>query len=204
MKKKLLSLVLAGAMVASTSVSAFADTNITGSENAEHEAQVQIRGDIADDNGEIQPGTLNVTVPTAANFKVNDKGQLLGTKITIKNDGSQKVDVLAHAFTDLTNDTNITVKGANEITSSSQRYEIALNIQGNAGTAYLGSNSGTYKNGIFEDSNLGTPSQHGIKLATVNPNNSADLNLSGTAGEQDLDNPVQDNFTLVLKIKKSE
>lgn len=202
MKKKLLSLVLAGAMVASTSVSAFADTNITGSENAEHEAQVQIRGDIADDNGEVKPGTLNVTVPTAANFRVNDKGQLLGTTITIKNDGTQKVDILAHAFTDVTTDSNITVKGQDQITEGSERNEISLNIKGSLGTAYLGSASGTLKSGIYSDSNLSTSAQD-IKLATVNPNTSENLSLEGTAGGQDLADPVQDNFTLVLKVKKT-
>lgn len=210
MKKKFLSLMMAAAVVATTSVSAFADTNITGSENAEHEAQVQIKGDVTDGNGNVKPGTLNVTVPTKASFKVNDNGELLGTNITVKNDGTQKVDVFAYEFLDATGADDINVKKESEITTGQENVErknISLKLTGTSATAYFGSDKGRYKHGVYSDKELATPvdsASDPLKLATVNPTSSVDLGLSGTAGKQTgVTQAVQDNFTLVLKIKKS-
>ena len=84
MKKKLLSLVLAGAMVASTSVSAFAEEQsvageqvqsvaggqvesvaggkIDGPDNKQYSTEVKIKGDVEDNKGQTKPGTLSVTV----------------------------------------------------------------------------------------------------------------------------------------------
>lgn len=210
MKKKFLSLMMAAAVVATTSVSAFADTNITGSENSEHEAQVQIKGDVTDDSGNVKPGNLNVTVPTKASFKVNDKGQLLGTNITVKNDGTQKVDVFAYEFLDATGADDINVKKESEITTSQDQVErknISLKLTGTSATAYFGSATGQYKRGVYSDKELASAvdsATNPLKLATVNPTSSVDLELSGTAGKKTgLTEAVQDNFTLVLKIKKS-
>ena len=209
MKKKLLSLVLAGAMVASTSVSAFAATNntITGSEDVEHSTNVSITGDVQNDAGLVKPGNLNVTVPTAAAFTVTKDKQLAGATINITNSGSQGVDVFAYEFTDTSADENITVVGENQL-SNLDRKNVSLKIRGSVGTAYLGSNSGAHKRGIYSDPNLTTAvntSTSPVRLANIGSGMSEGLVLEGNAGskaDQTLEQPVKDNFTLVLKIKK--
>lgn len=210
MKKKLLSLVLAGAMVASTSVSAFATTTdnvITGSDDIEHSTNVSITGDVQSDSGAVKPGNLNVTVPTAAVFTVNKDKQLSGATINITNSGSQGIDVFAYEFTDVSADANITVVGEDQL-STSDRTKVSLKIRGGLGTAYLGSNSGTHKRGIYSDSNLANPVNtltSPVRLANIGSGKSEGLVLEGSAGsqaDQTLAEPVRDNFTLVLKIKK--
>lgn len=209
MKKKLLSLVLAGAMVATTSVSAFAttDNTITGSEDVEHSTNVSITGDVQSDSGDVKPGNLNVTVPTAAAFTVTKDKQLAGATINITNSGSQGIDVFAYEFTDVSADANITVVGEDQL-STSDRTKVSLKIRGGLGTAYLGSKSGDHKRGIYSDSNLATAvntSTSPVRLANIGSGKSEGLVLEGSAGskgDQTLAEPVRDNFTLVLKIKK--
>lgn len=210
MKKKLLSLVLAGAMVASTSVSAFAttaDNTITGSEDVEHSTNVSITGDVQSDSGAVKPGNLNVTVPTAAAFTVTKDKKLAGATINITNSGSQGIDVFAYEFTDTSADENITVVGENQL-SNLDRKNVSLKIRGSVGTAYLGSNSGAHRRGIYSDPNLGTAvdtSTSPVRLANIGSGRSEGLVLEGNAGskaDQTLEQPVRDNFTLVLKIKK--
>lgn len=207
MKKKFLSLMMAAAVVATTSVSAFADTvsavggKINGTDDKEYTTEVQIKGDVENQGGDILPGTLSVTVPTAAKFRVTKGNKLEGTSINVRNDGTQDVDVFAHEFTDTTAGTGITVVGKDAI-ANENRTKITLNLRGNVTTAYFGSNRGDNK-GIYTNENLtaGTPE---LKIANVPQGGERELKLSGEAGSTgNVDNPVNDTFTLVLKIKKA-
>ena len=208
MKKKLLSLVLAGAMVASTSVSAFAATgqNVTVIKNSETEtgqADVTITGDIQDNKGTTKPGTLNVTVPTAANFSVNQSGKFIGTEINVQNYGTQNIDVFAYEFIDTTKSNGITVVKESELPSQ-PRSKVALRLEGSDGTAYFTSateNRGVYSN--LECSEHG--GSDGVKLATINKGGSYELRLRGTidSTQTELQAPENDTFTLRLKIKKA-
>lgn len=203
MKKKFLSLMMAAAVVATTSVSAFAaETNVTTEGGT---AKVRIEGNVQDNSGQVNPGTLSVTVPTAATFTVTREGELQGTKITVNNTGTQGVDVYAHAFMDTTPNNKITVKKESEL-GSLDRTNVSLYIQGSSGTAYLSSTSGSKENGIYEDEEHNTVSD-GIKLATIEQQREEELRLEGKAGKaesQSVAKPVSDNFTLVLKIKKTK
>ena len=117
MKKKLLSLVLAGAMVASTSVSAFATTPTatttekkTISENEdEKDVNVTVKGDILDDKGNAQQGTISVTVPTAVNFTVTKDGRLASGDMVITNHSSEKLKVSVKQFSDANAASNIRI-----------------------------------------------------------------------------------------------
>ena len=132
MKKKLLSLVLAGAMVASTSVSAFAATEhvgngeINGADNKEYTTNVTIEGNVENDEGDIKPGTLSVTVPTSAAFTVNKGGDFQSAPINIKNSGTQSVDVYAYRFVDVTPDegNGISVIGKNRLSGEKRTMEM--------------------------------------------------------------------------------
>lgn len=211
MKKKLLSLVLAGAMVASTSVSAFAKT-ITDADSTDPTTEITITGKVASDTGDLPAGRFNVTIPTTASFTVSQDGAFIAPEaIVVQNDGDQKIDVYAYKFTDSTpnNDNGITVTGKSGL-SEKNRTNVSLNIVGNGTTAYLGSTPGT-SNGIYSDADLGTPaSAGGTKIATVAKRDTQKLTLEGKAGEKPksdeagkVPNAVNDTFTLTLKIKKS-
>ena len=228
MKKKFLSLMMAAAVVATTSVSAFAsepegtdgaessspiteavpDGVINGEDNKEYTTDVTITGDVADDKGDTKPGTLSVTVPTAANFNVSKKGDLTGTKITITNSGKQKVDVIAHKFKDVNGTQGINIQSEGDIktgNATKERYNISLKLIGRTNVAYFKSVDGD-GSGIFSNPELTKPAGNDYKLAEVNPNGgTVDLKLEGTAGgkRDGIANPMQEDFTLVLKVKKS-
>lgn len=203
MKKKLLSLVLAGAMVASTSVSAFAaETSVTSTNGKDIEHKIEVTGNVAQtSNNATLPGTISVTVPTTANFVVDNQGALSGSTISVTNTGTENVEVYAYEFKDPTETTGITIQRA--LTGSETRDKITLYLSGQEGNAYFSSsvNRGIYKNATEDAAVEGTD---GIKLAGLRPNEKVDLQLQGEGGTQDtLSQAIQEKFTLKLKIKKA-
>lgn len=206
MKKKLLSLVLAGAMVASTSVSAFAaDTVVDKNEGT---ANVTISGSVDDDEGHQASGTISVTVPTALKFQVNNKGNFTGSKITITNKGLDKVDIFAHEFKDDTPTSGIVVKTPSDLQASgdAKRSDVALWIQGtNGDRAYFKSEAASEnKNGIYNAS--GSNVSAGVKVSSIAGGSDDVLTLEGSAGQGILGDGVEainENFTLKLKVVKS-
>lgn len=207
MKKKLLSLVLAGAMVASTSVSAFATTDkvINSSDNTEVKTDVTITGEVLSDSGDRPEGRFNVTIPTATSFTVNQDGNLQGTTIKVSNKGTQNIDVYADRFVDTQNGTGIKVVGEDEL-ETADRTNVSLSLEGNVKILHLKSAVDGKFAGLYTDKTLSTQVDEGTsKIATVRSNEDVNLTLSGKAGkgEQDVTEAVSNNFTLTLKIKKS-
>lgn len=205
MKKKFLSLMMAAAVVATTSVSAFAaetENVISGPESETYESKIEITGDVLSDGGASVPGTLNVTVPTTASFTVNQSGVFSSAEIRIKNSGTQDVQVFAYEFVDINGkDVGINVQKESDLASQA-RNNISLKIYGDEGTAYLSSES-THK-GVYKNPGLDQPADgEGVKLATVNASQTGVLTLDGKTGNGTLANPVRDKFTLKLKIKKA-
>lgn len=212
MKKKLLSLVLAGAMVASTSVSAFATTQevITDGGNA----NVEITGKVANDQGNLPAGTLRVSIPTTATFMVTREGVLEGTTITVRNEGDQNIDVYAEEFIDRTKEdgAGITVVQESDLKSKKRTY-VSLNLQGIYGSVYLKTEDvDSTKKGLYKKMDLmEEATDDALKLTSLTPGQSEGLKLQGNAGEkndssqqdQKVEKAVSDNFTLTLKIKKS-
>ena len=206
MKKKLLSLVLAGAMVASTSVSAFADIVTTdgGTTN------VTINGSVDNNSGQSAAGTISVSVPTALNFKVDKAGAVSGGEINITNNGTDAVDVTAVKFQDNTPKTKITVKTPGELDEDADtRANMVLSIGGNQiDRAYFKTEeAGNDKNGIYNAQ--GVNQENGIKVSSIAGNGGTDtLALDGFAGKAALENDeatdgVTDKFILTLKITKA-
>lgn len=207
MKKKLLSLVLAGAMVASTSVSAFAAPNITGSDTDSPTTDVAITGKVLDNTGQEAPGTFSVTIPTAASFTVDQNGNLQGATIKVTNSGPQNIDVYADKFVDTQVNTGITVTQESQL-KTVNKTNVSLNLEGNLKILYLKSEGDAKYAGLYTDKNLSTKADETTsKIATVKSGAEVDLTLSGRAGEHENDqvtNAINDKFTLTLKIKKSE
>lgn len=205
MKKKLLSLVLAGAMVASTSVSAFAaETTVTSTNGKDVDHKIEVTGNVARTNdGAILPGTISVTVPTTANFVVDEHGELSGTTIGVRNTGTENVDIYAYEFIDTGRGTGITVKRS--VGDSDTRDNITLYLRGQEGSAYFSSASnitrGIYKNDVDDQ---GVENSDGIKLASLTTGEKVDLELKGKGGTQgSLNEAIREEFTLKLKIKKA-
>lgn len=204
MKKKFLSLMMAAAVVATTSVSAFAEdtTNVTADGDT---ANVTIKGSVDGDDGTSAPGTISVSVPTAMNFRVNKEGDLEGSKITITNRGVDKVEVLAYEFINNKPNSGITVKAPGS-EAVSNRSEVNLWLEGKTDRAYFKSERvGNDNNGIYDKS--GANQSKGIVVSKIEANNGTDeLKLGGNAGTGRLDNEnkaLSGEFTLKLKIQKS-
>ena len=211
MKKKLLSLVLAGAMVASTSVSAFASSTnvIGGSDEATPVTNVEITGQVLNSQGDAPAGTFKVTVPTDASFTVNSAGKLVApSNITIQNGGEQSVNIYAESFTDTNQNRGITVVKESEV-ATMNKTNVSLSIGGNGGVVFLGSDKGANKKGLYSAPNL--DEQNGdFLLSTIAAHGEDNLRLTGNAGVRNEDLPtevrdkgVSDRFTLVLKITKT-
>lgn len=211
MKKKLLSLVLAGAMVASTSVSAFAeDKVIRDPETQDVQTEVSIQGRVANDNGKLPEGNFNITIPTTASFTVSQNGDVITMPITVKNNGEQNIEVYAVKFADTTSveGRNITVTKQSDLKTKNRSY-VNLNLRGNLKTVYLKSeNLSDDSTGIYQEPTLENKAttEDQLKLAVINGRDSGDLTLEGRAGEDSttpITDALTDNFTLTLKIKKS-
>lgn len=208
MKKKLLSLVLAGAMVASTSVSAFANTqNIEIQPNEEREVEVQVKGDIESKEGDVVVGTIAVTVPTNASFKVDKKGVLTSATMSIVNKGDSKISVIASSFKDTSGEQHINLVKEENI-DSTDRKQVSLKLTGGNEDIILTSTDGgkMYK-GSKPTQEI--TSGEGFEIKTVNAHDKLDLQLQGRGTPYDSsnsngDDAVSDNFKLVLKIKQKK
>lgn len=217
MKKKLLSLVLAGAMVASTSVSAFAATvsgekyeasnganyNVTD----EKDANIKIEGSIADNANTLPPSTISVTVPTVAKFTVDSDGKLIGSNINITSQGNGEIEVIAAKFVDRTGTSDINAVDKDTLDSENKKTQapgttidrkmVYLKLIGEDGSVSLQSENGICN---LEDSD---PVSNKV-LGTVRNEKSLELSLEGnavTAGTA-LSEALSDSFTLTLKLRK--
>lgn len=210
MKKKLLSLVLAGAMVATTSVSAFATPNVIGPDTEDKTINVTITGEVLGQGGEKPAGNFSVTVPTAASFTVNkDSKSILSVPIKIENSGTQDIDVYADKFVDLSREAGegITVVSENDTKTHNRTY-VTLNLRGDDNTAYFKTETDESKSGIYKKPTLQQVDEvttDGLKLTNIQKSQSKNLTLSGIVGNsgEELEGPVSNNFTLTLRIKKS-
>lgn len=182
-----------------------ANSTLTQSEDKEITHEVKITGDIANDEGEFKPGTIQVVVPTSTNFTVNKYGDFINSSINITNNGNASIDIVVQRFIDVSGSVGINVQGKNVIDENNlSRSNISLNINGDRGIAYLGSDNS--KSGVYSDPNLSNNKNDGILVSTIYGGSTGKLTLNGEAskGSEAIDNPIQDRFTLILKIKKSE
>lgn len=203
MKKKFLSLMMAAAVVATTSVSAFADT-INELDTKEPTTNITVTGDVISDNGTKPAGKFNVTIPTTASFAVSRGSSVISVPITIENHGGQNIKVYAEKFADLTVDSGITVKKTSGI-ESLDRTNISLSLRGESGIVYLKSEENNItKNGIYSDTELEDEATEELKLlTTISSGKTEKLTLSGNAGSAQTDKAATDDFILTLKIKKA-
>lgn len=217
MKKKLLSLVLAGAMVASTSVSAFAEDKTYTITEAGQEHQVTITGDVQNTQGNVVAGTISVTVPTAMAFTVTKDGAVEGGKIEVVNKSKEHVEVIAKEFTDTTPSTGIVLVKDSELdnkldstgNTDSKRY-MSLKLTGGNGSVGLVSAKSDNQTGFVDENESEIQNNANTSLGSAWENNNLSLTISGRAKSNNASTrydapnaPVQDTFNLVLKIQKT-
>lgn len=216
MKKKLLSLVLAGAMVASTSVSAFAadttvptkETTIESSEN-EKDIQIGVTGNILNDDGNTVPGTISVTVPTATTFSVDaSTGELTSPNMTITNRGDERIKVTASKFEDANGTEKINIVKPTEFgndPAQKERGTVWLRLTGASQNLGLTSEgTGKMYNSTYAQEQTVSSNYEIGKIAKGEVMN---LTLEGKGGTlatdtKSSDDAIQDKFTLVLKIAR--
>ena len=219
MKKKFLSLMMAAAVVATTSVSAFAaaeevdksvnmptQSNINSLDSSAHSHEVTITGKVQSSDGKMPATSFKVTVPTAANFTVNSAGDVVGPTLTVKNEGTQAIKVFAQDFKN-TGNGYIQVLAANAIDESKDRSNISLKLVGEENhVAHLAAGGG--KSGVTTDATLTTDFGEvellGLTAAEKGGVVEKSFELQGTAGRKPgVDSPISDTFKLTLKIKKA-
>lgn len=213
MKKKFLSLMMAAAVVASTSVSAFAATPTTTQGNTtiqagteEQDVQVGITGNILDNNGNVKPGTINVSVPTATSFSVNSAGELVSADMVITNNSDEKIKVIATGFKDPSGNQDIEVmkkKAFDEAggKTSVARGKIWLKLTG--GVKHIGlSSEGNGKMYDNDDNDVDVTERNG-EIGELSANKSLTLKLVGEGGTHGSEtNAIKDEFKLILKVKR--
>lgn len=216
MKKKFLSLMMAAAVVATTSVSAFAEDRVIESPDDQHaQSEVKITGNVQNDQGKDPVGTFKVTVPTTAKFTVTKEGTVISANLDVKNTGSQEIEVYAYKFADHSGDRKINVISEDQLgpddIGSKKNSEVALKLTSSIGNkvAYLSSDSS--QGGVYENKELNRvpAGELGVKLLTLLSGTeqkpaTGQITLEGKGGKTAQAQGVSDEFTLTLKIKKAD
>lgn len=169
---------------------------------------IPTKGKMNEDAGETPHGRFNVTVPTTASFTVKNNSEFIGTSIKITNNGEKPVDVSVANFIDVDGDSGIkliTNEDVKENTSGStyKRNEINLWLENEAENKkiYLGNRK------LYSELNqeIGENEAERKNIARVLGSSTSTINISGKAGTNALDRdmPIQNRFTLILKIKKN-
>lgn len=169
---------------------------------------IPTNGKMTEDSGTTSQKRINVTVPTNAVFTVRNDSSFIGTSLNITNNGEAPVDISVDQFIDVDGDYGIklvTDEDVNNDTSRTtyKRNEINLWLENEAESKkiYLG-NRKLYSQ--LASSELITKDED-KKIATVLNHNTSRIDIGGKAGTNalDKDQPIQNRFTLILKIKKS-
>lgn len=164
---------------------------------------IPTKGKMNKEAGDTPKKVINVTVPTNAVFTVRNDSTFIGSAIKITNNGDNPVDVSVANFIDVDGDYGIKLITDTQVDDTKKRNEVNLFLENAAENKkiYLG-NRKLYselgeENLISEEENK--------KIAKVLAGNTSTINISGKAGTNALDRdmPIQNRFTLILKIKKN-
>ena len=200
MKKKFLSLMMAAAVIATTSVSAFADVTKTNTGDIDHE--ISIEGNIKNKNDVALPSTISVSVPTNTSFTVDKTGKLISGTMNVLNMGSTSIDVYAYKFNDPNNERGINIKKSID-ENTDKKENVSLALKGGDEEIYF-SSSASITRGIYKsfDEDEGLEEDDEKKIKTLAEGGQVALSFYGKGGKTgSLENPLQEKFTLTLKIK---
>lgn len=206
MKKKFLGLALAAA-VALPATGVYADTTIGGNQNDTFTHSVTVTGTVSNKEGIAPEGKIEVELPTAMTFRVDQDGTFEGSDFKVQNRSSVGIDVFVDEFR--TNSGNIKVKKKTDLVgqeTSFDRSNVYLELSGNDGRQ-------TKTVDLAEVSEL-QQNENGRKILNVSGRNTGLIQLKGGAGNKDADGSTSSepqgidkdgasgDFTLIYKIKK--
>ena len=190
MKKKLLSLLMAGAVVAGSSVQAFADV-YSAIDTDTINAPVRVTGQVHNANGVAPSGRLDVEVPTALSFTVNQNGKLSAAGFDIKNNSKDAINVKVGSFKETNIGGGIELHDDVVGFDAMDRSNVCLVLRSDSNDVIL---------------------QHGIndqELQIIQGGDTARIQVLGDAGkdtkntQSDVEvNGVSETFDLVFKITK--
>lgn len=163
---------------------------VNGFESETLTSSVNMAGMVNKADGTAANGKIQVELPTSMSFTVDKNGTFIAANgYFIKNRSSVPVEVSVKQFTETNNSGGITVKAETESLSALDRSNIHLSLL--AGTKKI---------------DLGGSLSNEPLLATIEPNGSTFIQLVGDAGKdagKDVDdNGVNEEFSVVFKIKK--
>ena len=169
---------------------------------------IPTNGKMNKDAGKTPQKRVSVTVPTKASFTVKNDGTFIGTALKITNNGEVPVDISVAEFIDVDGDSGIkliTDEDVKENTSRStyKRNEINLWLENIAENKKICLGNRKVYSELGEENLISE--EENKKIAKALAGNTSTINISGKAGANSLDRdvPIQNRFTLILKIKKN-
>lgn len=163
---------------------------------------IPTKGKMNKEAGDTPKKVINVTVPTNAVFTVRNDSTFIGSAIKITNNGEKPVDVSVANFIDVDGDYGIKLITDTEVNDTKKRNEVNLFLENTAENKkiYLGN-----KKLYSELGEEAITQEEKKKIAKVLAGSTSTINISGKAGANSLDRdvPIQNRFTLILKIKKN-
>ena len=169
---------------------------------------IPTKGQMKANAGETPQKRVSVTVPTNASFTVKSDASFIGTTLKVTNNGELPVDISVADFIDPNDDYGIQLVTDQDVNSniSGTNYKrnqinLWLENEGESKKIYLGNRK------LYSEigSTKAITADEDKKIATVLSEATSTINICGKAGTNalDRDEPIRDNFKLILKIKRS-
>ena len=156
--------------------------------------------------GVVEKKKVSVTIPTVANFTVTSSSELIGPSLKITNNGEEDIDISVDEFIDPNGSEGIELVTDADVSNNEganyKRSQVNLWLENTAENKklYLGNRKlcDTLGGNIIDQA-------ENKKIAKVLNLSSLELKIGGKAGKSPLDRnePIRDNFKLILKIKRS-
>ena len=156
--------------------------------------------------GVVEKKKISVTIPTVANFTVTSSSELIGPSLKITNNGEEDIDISVDEFIDPNGSEGIELVTDADVSNNEganyKRSQVNLWLENTAENKklYLGNRKlcDTLGGNIIDQA-------ENKKIAKVLNLSSLELKIGGKAGKSPLDRnePIRDNFKLILKIKRS-
>ena len=196
MKKKFLGLALAAA-VALPATTAYANTiTVTGNDTDTLTQDVTVSGTVRKSNGEAPAGRLEVELPTAMAFTVDEEGNFNKANYKVTNRSAVGIRLSVAEFRETDPNGGITLNRVSGFDPADKdRANIAMSLNGNV--------DGSFTSVDLSQVTAGTEQN----LIDVGAKDAGILSLSWVAGikkdNPDLEsNGAKEDFTLVFKVKK--
>ena len=173
-------------------------------DNDKKEDNVEVKVEVVSEEKDSTTNKIHVTVPTTAAFTIMQDSSFVASDIKVSNYGSQNIDVILTDFIDVTRNDDIELITNDDVSQNTVNYsrkQINLWMEGNRKSVLLSSNMLFY-DGISGNT-IDNPEDR--LLSVIKPGDTTELKLRGVAGNNNtpITRPIQDRFTLRLRIRKS-